>query len=235
MILKPLAILMLYLLLAPGFNVQASEQRQSLASIALQAEAFISDYPYASPYPVSFKLARLDPRLKLKPCQQPLEINFSQAGRATGNTALTIQCHTPVNWKLHLPVRVDLYDDVALNQSPLIRGQSIDSTRIIYRKKKISNLQRGYFTRKDPLNRLQARRNLPAGTILSPANVAEKMLVKSGQIVNIILNIRGLRIKSSGKALQSAALDKVIRVKNTQSNKIIEATVSGDGEVQVHY
>jgi len=233
--LKPPAILMSVFLLMQSFSVLALEQRQSLASIALQAEAFISQYAYDSPYPVRFKLSRLDPRLHLKPCAQALEIHFSQPDRVTGNTALTVQCHTPVNWKLHLPVRIDLYDDIALNKSPLIRGQSIDSTRVIYRKKKISTLNRGYYTRKDSLERLQARRNLPAGSILSPANVVEKMLVKSGQMVNIILNIKGLRIKSSGKALQSAALGKVIRVKNIQSYKIIEATVSGSGEVLVHY
>ncbi len=228
-------LFMLCLLMVWSITALAGSRYQSLSSILLQAEAFISDYPYESPYPVRYQLTRLDPRLKLQPCQTALEISFSQVARISGNTALTIQCHTPVNWKLHLPIRVDLYDDVAVTTSPLVRGQAIDRQRIIFRKKKISNLQHGFFTRKDPLDRLQARRNLPAGTILSPANVDQKLLVKSGQIVNIILNIQGLRIKSSGKALQSASLGKVIRVKNTQSNKIIEATVSAEGEVRVHY
>lgn len=233
--LKSTDILLLICILLASTAAVAGNARQSLASIALQAESFIDDYPFESLYPVRYELSKLDSRLRLKPCNQTLDIRFTHPGRTTGNTSLNIQCHAPVNWKLHLPVHIDLFDDVALTKTPLLRGQAIDTGNIIFRKKKISGLSQGYFTRKDAFDRLQARRNLPAGSILSPANVAQKMLVKSGQIVNIILNIKGLQIKSSGKALQSATLGKTIKVKNLQSSKIIQATVSGMGEVQVRF
>ncbi len=233
--LKQSFILLLSLLYSLALSVQAGEPRQSLTSIQLQAEAYIEAYPFESPYPVSFELAELDPRLHLKPCSRTLDIRFSHADRISGNTSLSIQCRKPVKWKLHLPVRIDLYDDVALNRSPLVRGQAIEKGNIVFRKKKVTALQQGYFTRDNSFARLQARRNLPAGSILTPGNMAEKKLVQSGQMVNILLNIKGLQVKSSGKALQSATLGQVIKVKNLQSNKIIQATVSGNGEVQVRF
>jgi flagella basal body P-ring formation protein FlgA len=233
--LKQSAIFLLGFLVLAVLSVHADSKRQSLTSIALQAEAFIADYPFESSYPVSYQLSSLDQRLRLKPCLRALDIHFTHPDRISGNTSLSIQCQTPVKWRLHLPVRIDLYDDVALNRSPLVRGQTIDSGNIVFRKKKITALNQGYFTRDDSFERLQARRNLPSGSILTPANVAEKKLVTSGQMVNILLNIKGLRIKSSGKALQSATLGQVIKVKNLQSNKVIQATVSGDGEVQVRF
>ena len=233
--LKQSAILWFSLLLLPALSAHAGNERQSLASIALQAEAFIADYPFESKYPVSFELSTLDPRLHLKPCARALDIRFTHPDRISGNTSLSIQCQSPVNWRLHLPVRIELYDDVAINRSPLVRGQSIAPGNIVFRKKKVTALQQGYFTRDDSFERLQARRNLPSGSILTPANMAEKKMVTSGQMVNILLNIKGLQVKSSGKALQSATLGQVIKVKNLQSNKIIQATVSGNGEVQVRF
>jgi len=83
------------------------------------------------------------------------------------------------------------------------------------------------------LRRLQAKRNLASNSILNSANVAPKLLVTSGQKVTIILKINGLHIKSTGLALQSASLGQLIKVRNTQSNKIVEGTVSSEGQVSV--
>ncbi len=223
------------LMLLAGFNVSAAQTSQSLTSVSLQAEEFIVSYPYQTPYPVSFEIAEMDSRLRLKPCKEALDIRFTHADRTSGNTSLKIQCRAPVSWKLHVPVRIDLYDDAAFTRTPLLRGQSISTRDIGFRKTRVTGLRQGYFTAKDSLERLQARRNLPAGRVLTPANLAEKKLVHSGQSVNILLDIKGLQIKSSGKALQSASLGQVIKVKNLQSQKIIQATVSGPGEVRVRF
>ena len=51
-------------------------QRQSLASIALQAEDFLTGFEYSSPYPPEITLRPLDSRLNLTPCAQPLAIGF---------------------------------------------------------------------------------------------------------------------------------------------------------------
>ncbi|MBL6998428.1 MAG: flagellar basal body P-ring formation protein FlgA [Gammaproteobacteria bacterium] len=207
--------------------------RQSLASITLQAESFLAAQAYSSPYPARFKLSRLDSRLNLKPCTQSLDIKFTRAEKVIGNSSLTIRCQSPVSWQIHLPVRVDLYDDIAVNKSPLIKGQSINSSQIIYQKKKVSNLQQGYYRKSDPVERLKVKRNLASGTILTTANLEPKLMVTSGQKVTILLSIDGLQIKSSGFALQSARQGQIIKVKNTQSDKIIEGVVLSEGVVNV--
>ena len=151
-----------------------------------------------------------------------------------GNTSLTIRCKAPVNWQIHLPVRIDIYDDIAVTKTPLIKGQSIDAKSIHFRKKKITDLHQGYFRKIDSLDRLQAKRNLSSNSILNSANVAAKHLVTSGQTVTILLKINGLQIKSTGLALQSASLGQLVKVRNKQSNKIIEGTVSSEGQVSVN-
>ena len=230
---KQANILLFIFLLLWVTNGLANTDRQSLTSITLQAESFLADYPYTSPYPARFELSNLDKRLNLKACNNTLKVKFTHAQKVMGNTSLTIRCEAPVNWQIHLPVRVDIYDDIALNKSPLLKGQTIDTNSIHYRKKKITNLHQGYFGRLDSLERLQAKRNLASNSILSSANVAPKLLVTSGQRVTILLKINGLEIKSTGLALHSASLGQLVKIKNTQSNKIVEGTVSSEGQVTI--
>jgi flagella basal body P-ring formation protein FlgA len=42
-----------------------------------------------------------------------------------------------------------------------------------------------------------------------------------------------MQIRSTGEALQSASLGEVIKVRNTQSLKIVEGVVSGEAQVRV--
>lgn len=214
-------------------SVPVHAERQSLASIILQAEGFLADYPFASPYPVDIRLGQLDKRLNLKPCHKNLDISFTRADRKIGNTSLTLKCRSPVNWQIHLPVSIGVYQDVIVNKTPLLKGQEIGSDQIEYRKKDISRLNRGFFVELDALQELQAKRNLPAGSILNPGNLIQRQLVQSGQKVTIILNLKGLQIKTNGLALQSAGRGQLVKVRNIQSNRIVEGRVSGSGQITV--
>lgn len=211
----------------------AHADRQSLSSIALQAESFISNYPYETTYSVDVKLSQLDNRLNLKPCNNKLDIKFTRADRTMGSTSLSIRCHSPVNWQIHLPATINVYNDVIVNKYPLVKGQLINPDNIQYQKKNISKLRQGYFRASEALSQLQAKRNLPANSILSSTNLTQRLLVNSGQQVSIILNFKGLQIKSSGKALQSASQGQSVKVKNNRSKKIVEGIVTGEGQITV--
>jgi flagellar basal body P-ring formation protein FlgA len=211
----------------------AAAQRQSLTSIQLQAESFLTSYPYQTPYPVQVKLSRLDPRLKLKACQSDLKIDFTRQDKISGNISLDIRCTHPTSWNIHLPARVDVYDDVLVSRIPLVRGQSLSSTDVKLKKTNISTLNRGYFRHIEDLKNLQAKNNLSANIVLNPSNLAPRKLIKSGQKVTIVLNFNGLEVKSSGEALSAASEGQLIKVRNTGSNKIIQGIVSANGQVKV--
>ena len=220
----------LSLLNAP--NTQAGEI-QSLASIQLQAEEFILGYSYSSPYPPRFKLARLDSRLRLKPCREQLSIEFSRREQVFGNTALLVRCPIKPGWKIHLPVTIEVFDDVLVAARPLIKGQKIDESQVTYEKHDIARLKNGYYSKESVLGLLEAKRNLARGSVLTPANLKPLMLVRSGQRVTLLLDYNGLQVKSSGKALQSARLGELVKVRNSQSNKIVEGVVAGEGLVRI--
>lgn len=206
---------------------------QSVASIRLQAEAFLAAYAYESPYPARFRLGTLDSRLRLRACAKPLNVEFARPGLDRGNTALRIRCAQTGGWKIHLPVRVDLFDDVAVTSKPVLKGQLIDASAVRYQKHNVSRLKNGYFAKSTTLQPLEARRNLARGAVLTPKNLTPRLLVRAGQQVTLVISLNGLQVKSTGKALQSARLGELVRVRNSQSLKIVEGVVSGNGLVEV--
>ena len=219
--------MLFYAGLAPATEIQ------SLASIRMQAEIFLTEFSYQSPYPPQFKLGRLDNRLRLKYCRNPLRVDFTNRQRTRGNTSLRIQCEQSGGWKIHLPVSVDIFDDVLVSARPLARGQLIDENLAKFEKNNISRLNAGYYTRSDDLRYLEVARNLKRGAILTPRNLKPRMMVKSGQKVTLILDYKGIRIRSTGEALRSARIGQLVKVRNSQSRRIVEGIVSGEAEVRV--
>lgn len=221
------------LALLSAFSVQATEI-QSLASIQMQAESFIANYSYESPYPPSFELGHLDSRLRLKACHEALSVEFSRRDQVYGNTALTISCPIEGGWKIRLPARIDVFDDVIVTAKPLLKGQKIDDSAIRFQKHNVARLKNGYYSKHSALHQLEARRNLARGAVLTPSNLSPLLLVRSGQQVTLVLDYHGLQIRSTGKALRSATLGQLVKVRNSQSQKIVEGVVAGEGLVRIN-
>ena len=222
----------LVLALTSMFSAQATEV-QSLASIQLQAESFIANYPYESPYPPSFKLGHLDSRLRLKACHEALSVEFSRRDQVYGNTSLKIRCPIEGGWKIHLPAKIEVFDDVVVTARPLLKGQKIDDSAISFQKHNVARLKNGYYSKHSALRQLEAKRNLARGVVLTPSNLSPLLLVRSGQQVTLVLDYNGLHIKSTGKALRSATLGQLVKVRNSQSQKIVEGVVAGEGLVRI--
>jgi flagella basal body P-ring formation protein FlgA len=210
-----------------------ADQYQSLESIQFQAEEYIMQFDYKTPYLPEFRSNHLDSRLKLTNCSKPLHITFSNLQKTYGRTSLNISCQQPPKWNIHLPIRVKVFDDVIVVQKPVNRSQEIDGNMLGYAKKDIALLNQGYFIQKDHLKNTESRLNLKRGSVLTLNNTRPSDMVKSGQYVTLILEYNGINIRASGKALQSARMGQLIKVRNSQSQQIVEGIVSGEGLVKV--
>ena len=58
--------------------------------------------------------------------------------------------------------------------------------------------------------------------------------VCKGENVTCYASLRGLRIKTTGIALEDGTLDELVRVKNKKSGKVLNARVDGVESVQVN-
>lgn len=233
--LAKITVLSLLVILAnSSLRTVVASEFQSLQSIRMQAEDFIQQFPYESRYSPRFEVSNIDKRLRLKACAEPLQIGFTRRDKTHGNTALNVSCPQGSGWKLLLPVRIDLFDDVIVLTRAVHKGQIIDSNLVKHQKQNISRLNNGYYSQIIELAGLEARRNIKRGAILTPASLNPRLMVKSGQQVTLILEYKGLQIKSTGRALQSARRGDIIKVRNNQSSRIIEGVVSGDAQVRVN-
>lgn len=80
---------------------------------------------------------------------------------------------------------------------------------------------------------LAARRPLRGGQLLRPADLMRPQLVQRNEAVTIVYEVPGVLLTVRGKALESGAVDEIVSVLNTQSNRTIQARVSGPGRVAV--
>lgn len=79
----------------------------------------------------------------------------------------------------------------------------------------------------------EARRALMAERPVPDRSLAAPRAVLRGAAVTISLGHDGLTLAAPGKSLEDGALGQLIRVVNTQSNKIVHAEVVGEAEVRV--
>ncbi len=80
---------------------------------------------------------------------------------------------------------------------------------------------------------MELQRTIAAGDPVPLSDLNRPPLVKRGQRVLIALDAPGLTLTERGRALDSGAADASIRVLNPVSHAVLEATVTGPGEVSV--
>jgi flagella basal body P-ring formation protein FlgA len=77
------------------------------------------------------------------------------------------------------------------------------------------------------------RRALTANAPIRASDLQQPQVVGKGTLVTIVLQSRAMMLTAQGKALEGGGEGDVIRVVNTMSNRTIEGTVTGPGQVSV--
>lgn len=176
---------------------------------------------------------KLDSRLKLVKCSKPLEVFLPPGSRDTGRMTLGVRCAGHQPWKLYLPAKVSLYKEVLVAAHPMSRGHLLTRRDLKMVRQDLAGLPRGYISKlKDGLG-MKLKRNLLAGTPLTPAMIAKPRIIKRGQVISIVVQSGGIEVRMKGEALAEGAVGERIRVVNRASRKKLEGIVLSSGEVQV--
>jgi flagellar basal body P-ring formation protein FlgA len=77
------------------------------------------------------------------------------------------------------------------------------------------------------------RRLIHAEEPLRSADVQTPIVVHKGDLVTIVLEARSMRLTAQGKALSDGSMGSAVRIANTKSNRVIDATVAGPNLVAV--
>ena len=89
-------------------------------------------------------------------------------------------------------------------------------------------------TSADQLIGHELRHTVSDGDVLHTNDIIPARLVTRGSLVTLKIETPLMQLTAQGRALQDGAEGDTVRVNNTQSNRMVEGTVTGPGEVSIH-
>ncbi len=179
------------------------------------------------------EMVRLDRRLKLHQCDQPLSIFWPPGSRKSGAISVGVACEDSKPWKIYAQSRISLMRHIAILNRPLMRGDHLKTADVSYERRDISRLNGRYIEEVNHLTGFAATSSINANTVLRASMFRAPKLVKRGQVVIVLAGSAGFEVRVSGKALADGAAGDRVRVKNRRSKKVIEGVVLANGQIKV--
>jgi flagella basal body P-ring formation protein FlgA len=230
---------------APANPVKAGQDAQ-IAADALIETAVLGWATHQAGVPASaVSMIPLDPRLKLKPCSQVLQIDTPFGSLET----VRVRCAEPA-WQVY--VRLSYKDGLKSAQaapeqprpaepkrkvlvltSTLPRGTSLtpDMVQLVEMDLAVAGPQA--LERLVDLEHMELARGLGSGAPIRSFDLRPVVLVKKGQ--NVMMQLgqgRGFNITARLEAIQDGRMGEQIRLKNPESGRLVSAVVVGHSAVK---
>ncbi len=222
------------LLVIPG-ALSANTQWEQHKDIISSAKAYIQQLPPITPgqVRVEIKPAVIDSRIKLKKCDQPLKATLANTDKRMGRVSVEIRCNDQKQWTYRLPLQVSVFAPIVVTHQQISRNTVIAKPDLKMEIHDISKLYQGYFSNMDEVTGRMARQGIRPGTVLNPGLTKAPLLVKRGQTVDMLVKTRSYEIHMTGQALSDGSKGQIIKVKNSSSNRIVDARVVDYGQVSI--
>lgn len=117
--------------------------------------------------------------------------------------------------------------------APLARDSVIAASDLIYIEVPSSQLKDDTALKESDLVGLSARGLIQPNQPISTNLIVAPKVIKRGDLVNLSLNSGQIALTSQGRALEDARLGGTVRVQNTNSQKIVQARVTGPQEATI--
>lgn len=139
-------------------------------------------------------------------------------------------------YAVNMPVsgKIDIKRKVPTLAHRLESGSIISMTDIDWITVPDERVAANVITSADLIVGRELRHTVNDGEVLHTNDIAAARLVTRGALVTLKIETPYMQLTAQGRALQDGAEGDVVRVNNTQSNRMVEGTVTGPGEVSVH-
>jgi flagella basal body P-ring formation protein FlgA len=179
-------------------------------------------------------IAPLDHRLRLAQCSQPLEVFTPPGAREVGAISVGVRCQGARPWSIYHKASIRRYQEVTVLKHSARQGAILTPSDITLTRKDAAQLRGARLSPEQIVNK-PLRKSLPAGTVLTADHLTRLRLIKRGQKVLIRAHSANFEVSMSGVALMDGEEGQRIRVRNEESKRIVEGTVSGENVVSVTY
>lgn len=122
-------------------------------------------------------------------------------------------------------VEVKIYDDVIVASKSLDRNEEITLDKLAVEHRDVTCFADSYFKSKEEIQNKRAKKTIPKGRIVGADCLEDIPLINRGDKVKIVAETGGIKIWASGTADQDGILGEKIKVRNSDSKKMITARV----------
>jgi flagellar basal body P-ring formation protein FlgA len=219
--------------LAAPTSALADGTIQDLDTIQRTVQTFLLEQHRDRVEPPRIQLQPLDPRLRLSPCGSPLEAFLPGGARTVGNTSVGVRCPGPQPWTLYQNANVQVFDRVMVAGRVLNRGVILRAADLRSERRELSALSGGYETVPERLVGKRLQRALTAGAVIPPNAVRRVPVVRRGETVTIVVQSQGMKVSSSGAALDDGHLGERLQVRNPSSERVVEGVVTEGRRIEI--
>jgi flagella basal body P-ring formation protein FlgA len=216
-----------------AFATTSLATTQSIDDVQAAAEEFVRSRLPASHAKQFVTAAKLDWRLRVGLCAQPLE-TFEQSATNLGErVTVGVRCSAANTWTLYVPVVVEVEIPVLVLRRALARRARVAMIDVEPQTRRVPGTAATFLQDTASLQGHRLKRSLPAGTALTVDMLVPDLVVRRGQQVTLIAASGHVEIRAQGHALTEGGVADRVRVQNTSSLKVVEGVVGSDGAVRV--
>jgi flagella basal body P-ring formation protein FlgA len=177
---------------------------------------------------IAVELGRLDPRLRLAPCEQ---VERRLAGRAWGATRVELRCaRGATRWRVHLPVTVQVLVPGWVAAADLPAGTVIAAGHL--REGEVDLGIGALGAGEAAVGGRTLARALAAGEPLRAADLRARQWFAAGDPVQLVAVGRGYRVSGQGQALGPGVEGQRVRVR-TETGRVVTGLPVAAGRVEV--
>ena len=175
---------------------------------------------------LTLRAGRLDPRLRLTPCDQALEVNEGRPLNLNrGRQTVKVSCHGSSPWRIYVPVELTRRQQAVVAARPLASGDVITEADLSLATVDANRARQRYYTDPKELVGMMATQPLQSGQLITARNLGVNAVIERGDLVSIQAGTMGFVVGSTGEAQGRAGVGQRVRVKNTRTGRMIEAVV----------
>ena len=171
------------------------------------------------------------------PSSAPIEVQVSDFPNTISSTLLVRVRFTAAGALLSevsLSVKAQLWRDAWVTRQPGNRGDPVDRTSLDVRRVDVLR-DRDSLPASVELADLSYARSVPADRVLMWRDVAKRVLVRKGEIVEVSASDGQLTITMKALAMQSGGAGDLVVVRNLESRKDISGQVVAENRVRVRF
>lgn len=176
------------------------------------------------------EVGQLDSRLQVGDCDQPLQA-VVHGQWPSSQPLVKVSCIGSAVWTMYVPVTVSVFHMVATTATAVERGQILDAGSVVLQKQNIMATHGRYYRSVEEAAGQIAKRHLSPGELLGAHNLDMPKAIKRGDEVVISASSGPIAVKMPAVAMSDGRVGQRISVKNSSSQRIIQATVTGPGQV----